>query len=63
VLFSIITRAAIRRGSFDSVAELVTAIRAHIDGCNERCQPFLWTKTADEILPRVSGQRTSDARR
>lgn len=52
VFFSIITRQAIRRGSFDSVKELVAAISAFIDGWNQRCHPFVWTKkTADEILP------------
>ena len=31
-----------------------------IDGWNERCHPFAWTKTADQILPHAtSGQRTS----
>jgi hypothetical protein len=62
VFFGIITRQAIRRGSFDSVRQLVTTISAFIDGYNERCQPFTWTKTADEILPRATRQRTSDAR-
>jgi transposase len=62
VFFSIITRQAIRRGSFDSVKELINAIRTFIDGYNDRCQPFIWTKTADEILPRATRQRTSDAR-
>ena len=32
VFFGIITRQAIRRGSFDNVKELITAIRAFIDG-------------------------------
>jgi DDE superfamily endonuclease/Winged helix-turn helix len=62
VFFSIITRQAIRRGSFDSVRDLITAIRGFIDAYNDRCQPFVWTKTADEILPRATRQRTSDAR-
>jgi hypothetical protein len=62
VFFSIITRQAIRRGSFDSVTQLITAIRGFIDAYNERCQPFIWTKTADETLPRANRQRTSDAR-
>jgi transposase len=62
VFFSIITRQAIRRGFFDSVKDLVTAIRAFIDGYNDRCQPFVWTKSAEEILPRATRQRTSDAR-
>ena len=61
VFFGIITRQAIRRGSFDSVRELVLAIRAFIDGYNQRCRPFTWTKTADEILPRATRQPTSDA--
>jgi transposase len=60
--FGIITRQAIRRGSFTSVKELITAINRFIDGWNERCHPFTWTKTADEILPHATRQRTSDAR-
>ena len=62
VFFGIITRQAIRRGSFNSVKQLVTAIRAFIDAYNDRCQPFTWTKTADEILTRAARQPTSDAR-
>lgn len=61
VFFGIITRQAIRRGSFDSVPELVTAIRAFINGWNDRCHPFTWTKTADEILPHATRKRDSDA--
>ena len=52
VFFSIITRQATRRGSFTSVANLIAAIEAFIDGWNDRCHPFTWTKTANEILPR-----------
>lgn len=61
VFFGIITRQAIRRGSFDSVKQLVTAISTFIDGWNERAHPFTWTKTADEILPHTR-KRDSDAR-
>jgi transposase len=61
VFFGIISRQAIRRGSFASVPELVAAIRTFIDGWNERCHPFVWTKTADEILPRAVRQPSSDA--
>jgi len=60
VFFGIITRQAIRRGTFASVKELITAIRTFIDGWNQRCHPFEWTKTVDEVIPRR--QRTSDAR-
>jgi hypothetical protein len=40
----------------------MTAISRFIDGWNDRCHPFTWTKTADEILPRATRQTTSDAR-
>jgi transposase len=62
VFFGIITRQAIRRGSFDSVTQLNAAIRAFIAGYNDRCKPFVWTKTPDEILTRATRQTTSDAR-
>jgi transposase len=61
VFFGIITRQAIRRGSFASVPQLVTAIRTFIDGWNDRAHPFIWTKTADKILPHATRQPTSDA--
>ena len=44
------------------VQQLVTAIRTFIDGWNDRCHPFVWTKTTDEILPHATRQPTSDAR-
>jgi transposase len=63
IFFGIITRQAIRRGSFTSVKDLIAAIEAYIDAWNERCQPFKWTKTADQILTKAtSGQRTSFTR-
>jgi hypothetical protein len=43
VFFSIITRQAIRRGSFTSVQDLITAIENFTDGWNDRCRPFTWT--------------------
>jgi len=63
IFFGIITRQAIRRGSFTSVKDLIAAIEAYIDAWNERCQPFKWTKAADEILTKATGgQRTSFTR-
>jgi transposase len=63
IFFGIITRQAIRRGTFTSVPDLIGAIRTFIDGWNDRCQPFAWTKTADQILPHATGgQRTSITR-
>ena len=62
VFFSIITRQAIRRGTFVSVKDLVSAIRRFIEGWNERCHPFTWTKEPDEILSRARPRKmTSDA--
>jgi transposase len=51
--FSVITRQAIRRGTFTSVKDLVTAIGAFIDGWNDHPHPFAWTKNADEILAKI----------
>jgi transposase len=63
IFFGIITRQAIRRSSFVSVAELKAAIGRFIDGWNERCSPFVWTKTADEILAHARpSKRTSFTR-
>jgi transposase len=63
IFFGIITRQAIRRGSFTSVEDLITAIENFIDGWNERCPPFTWTKTPDELIPRLRpGKRTSFTR-
>ena len=53
VWFGIIERQAIHRGTFGSVRELTTAIRAFINGRNKRSHPFVWTKTADEILKKA----------
>jgi len=50
VWFSIIERQAIHRGTYRSVKDLNAKIRTFIDGWNDRCHPFIWTKTADDIL-------------
>jgi hypothetical protein len=60
IFFGIITRYAIRRGTFTSVPDLIGAIRAFIDGYNDRCQPFAWTKSADQILAKADRKNTSD---
>jgi hypothetical protein len=56
----LIERKAIRRGTFDSVKKLNAKIRAFIDGWNDRVHPFVWTKTADQILTKVNRQATSE---
>jgi transposase len=51
--FGIITKQAIRRGTFGSVNALIQRIRDYIAHWNTDAQPFVWTATADEILARV----------
>ncbi|MDA1241367.1 MAG: IS630 family transposase [Chloroflexi bacterium] len=56
LVVSIITRQAIRRGAFPSVADLIAAIRRFIDAWNERCDPFIWTKDEDTVLSKANRQ-------
>jgi transposase len=51
--FGILTRQAIRRGSFGSVKELVSMIDTFTANWNTGSTPFVWTKTADEILAKA----------
>lgn len=60
VWFGIIERQAIHRGSFGNVRELTQAIRTYITSWNKRVHPFVWTKTADEILKKANRQPTSN---
>jgi hypothetical protein len=60
--FSIIERQAIHRGTFTSVKDLNSKIRAFITGWNTRAHPFVWTKTAEQILNKANRRKTSDAR-
>ena len=48
--FAEITRQQIRRGTYRSVRELEAAIKEYIAVYNENPKPFIWTKSADEIL-------------
>jgi len=54
VFFGIMTRQAIRRGTFTSIADLEAAIGIYIDAWNEHAQPFTWTKDADTILTKAT---------
>ncbi len=59
IFFGIITRQAIRRGTFTSVKDLINAIETFIDGWNDRCEPFVWTKTAEDILDKATHRKTT----
>ena len=60
VRFGIIERQAIHRGTFGNLGELTRTIRTFITGWNKRAHPFVWTKTADEILKKANRQSTSN---
>ncbi len=62
VWLSLIERQAIRRGVFKSVKDLNTKIRAFIDGWNDRAHPFVWTKTAEQVLAKANRPTTSNPR-
>jgi transposase len=62
VWFSLIERQAIRPGVFTSVKDLNTKIRTYIDGWNDRSHPFVWTRTADDILKKANRTKTSNPR-
>ena len=51
--FSVLTRQAIRRGSFASVKELIAMIDTFTANWNAGSTPFVWTKTAEEILAKA----------
>jgi hypothetical protein len=59
VFFAILDRQALRRGDFASVEQLIGAIGRFCDGWNQRCEPFTWTKPADEVLAKLNRQNTS----
>jgi len=61
--FAALTEKQIRRGVHRSTRELEQAIRTYIETTNARPQPFVWTKTADEILASVARfcKRTYDS--
>ena len=57
--FSVLTEKQLKRGVFTSVDELEQKIIAYIDKNNENPKPFVWTKSAEEILEKVSRARAT----
>jgi transposase len=51
--FREITQKRIRRGTFRSVKELVTAITTYLEHYNQAPTRFVWTKDADMILAKI----------
>ncbi len=52
--FAELTEKQLRRATHPSTRALVAAIRQYLALTNERPKPFVWTKTADEILASVA---------
>jgi transposase len=52
--FAELTNRKLRRSSHRSVRELEADIRAWTDAWNDDPRPFVWTKTADEILETIA---------
>jgi transposase len=61
--FAELTIKQIRRGTFRSVPQLKAAIQDFIEAHQANPKPFVWTKSADEILASIArfAQRTGDA--
>jgi transposase len=61
--FAELTNRKLRRSSHRSVAELEADLNAWIAAWNQDPKPFVWTKTADEILDSLTSylQRTNDS--
>ena len=55
--FGLLTRQAVRRGSFANVPDLVAAIGRYIQAWNADCHPFCWVKDADQILVKAASAR------
>jgi hypothetical protein len=53
----------LRRGTFRSTRSLEQAVRRYIAATNENPKPFIWTKSADDILASVQRfcERTSNS--
>jgi transposase len=61
--FAELTHKWIKRGAHRSVRDLVASIRTWITNWNENPTPYVWHKTADEILNSLADycQRISDS--
>jgi len=62
--FAELTMKQIRRGAYASVAQLKAGIQEFIAAHQANPKPFVWTKSADEILASIArfAQRTADTR-
>lgn len=61
--FAALTEKQLRRGVFRSTRELEAAIMRYLDSNNDNPKPFIWTKSADQILESIARfcRRISDS--
>ena len=61
--FALLSRRRLERGAFTGTDDLEAAIHAYIAETNAKPKPFIWTKTADDLLSSVARfcQRTSNS--
>ena len=55
--FSTLTQKRIRRGVFHSVPHLESCLKQYVETYNENPRPFVWTKSAAQILEKVDRAR------
>ena len=61
--FATLTERQLRRGTYRSTQELEMALRHYVETYNQDPKPFIWTKTADQILEALARfcKRTYDS--
>jgi transposase len=57
--FKALTDRRLRRGTFSSVGELIDAIELWAEHWNDNPKPFIWHKTAEEIIAKVQRGRAA----
>ncbi len=61
--FATLTERQLRRGTYRSTQELEAALKRYVETYNQGPKPFIWTKTADQILEALARfcKRTYDS--
>ena len=57
--FRDLTHNRIKRGIFQDLEQLITAIGNYIDAHNQNPKPFIWTAKATDILKKVTRAQTT----
>jgi hypothetical protein len=57
--FAETTNKRIRRGSWNSVNELVEAIQAYIKAWNKHGKPLAWKKSANDIMDSINKAKSA----